>query len=188
MLIDDLTKLPDFYKEGYRGIMLLHRSKDGADGNPQRTSIKRISSNPTDFDILVKELNELRLQRYPEHRIYSSVNSRDMDACIREFKRRQLDADYDESHMSNRFYLDIENRFFSCFMNPKCKATSHFLFDCDSKAEYEETKKELHRCSHLIPTLEYETRNGWHIITPPFNPKGYLFPVEIKKDDLISIA
>ena len=44
MLIDDLSVLPDCFKDGYRGIMLIHRNKDGGLGNSQRKSVKKIST------------------------------------------------------------------------------------------------------------------------------------------------
>jgi hypothetical protein len=186
VLIDDLTQLPKVFKTGFRGIILLYRTKDGAEGNPHRTCIKRISANEEEFDLHVKNLNEMRLERYPEHRIYASVNARDIQKAIREFKRRQLDVDYDQHEINNRFYIDIENRFFSCFMNPSCKSESNFLFDCDTMQEYIDCSFALK--NNNIEYFDYSTKNGWHIITKAFNYNKFQLPVEPKKDDLIAIA
>ena len=128
---------PIEFKTGYRGIMLLHRSKDGEKGNAQRNSIKKISSCPEEYDRIVAELKEIQ-KTYPTHRIYSSVNARNIEKAIQEFKRRQLDCDFIRNKQWNEFYCDIKNRFFSCFMNPLCRDESNWLIDCDSPEEYVE--------------------------------------------------
>lgn len=43
MIIDNLSDLPDMFKDGVRGIVLLHRNKDGQSGNAQRKALKKIS-------------------------------------------------------------------------------------------------------------------------------------------------
>lgn len=183
MIIDNLDKVPSCFKDGVRGILLLHRNKDGENGNAQRKSVKKISKNEQEWKEIILRFKELQQHSYQGYRIYSSVNSRNMEKAIHEFKLRQLNVDYGSIEELHWFYKDIENRFFSCLMNPNCKHESNFLIDCDSKEEYEMAKERIP--SNLI-IFEYLTKNGMHIITKPFNPNE--IKVEIKKDDLIYIG
>lgn len=185
MLIDDLSQVPASFKDGYRGILLIHRNKDGAFGNAQRKSLKKISSDESEWNEIVLEFRQLQLTSHQEFRIYSSVNSRDIRKSIHEFKRRQLEADFGYMYDLNSFYCDIKNRFFSCFMNPSCRAEDYFLIDCDSKEEYEHAELQL-RSSGLV-VMQYPTKNGVHIITKPFNPNDY-GNMQIKKDALMLIG
>lgn len=186
MLIKNLDLLPDVFKEGYRGILLIHRNKDGCEGNAQRKAFKRISRNKQEWLQIINEYEEMRKSQYPNYRIYSHVNMRNMEKAIRLFKERQLEADYDKNENHHGFYTDITNRFFSCFSNPQASGESWFLLDCDSTVEYEECMSEL--SLHDIYKYDYRTRNGYHIITSPFNPNKLNLPVEIKRDALIAIA
>ncbi len=183
MLIDDLTQLPHHFKEGYRGIMLLCRNKDGQVGNAQRKCFKKITKGVSQWNEAVEKFKHLRDTAYPTHRIYASVNSRNMPKAIHEFKRRQLEFDYGNNQELDEFYRDIENRFFSCLMNPSCRETSYFLIDCDTEQEYE---KAIDRISPELIIFDYATKSGRHIITHPFNPNDV--KVEVKKDDLIAIG
>lgn len=183
MLIDNLDELPDRFKEGYRQVMLLHRNKDGAHGNAHRKCFKKTSQNKEDWLEIIKEFKELKDKQYPNHRIYSSVNARDPLKAVREFKRRQLDHDYEATAKMMEFYADIENRFFSCMMSPQCRAETLFLVDCDTPEEYVNATKLL---DPEWIVFEYATKNGMHIITKPFNPQQ--INVEVKKDDLLLIG
>src|ERR1700691_1393239 len=105
MLIDDLTKLPDTFKMGRRGIMLLHRNKDGQIGNAQRKSFKIICNGISQWHEAVEKLNHLRMNCFTEHRIYASVNCRNMNKAIHEFRKRQLEFDYGNYLMQEEFYM-----------------------------------------------------------------------------------
>lgn len=183
--IEDLDSIPDLFTDGVRGLMLLWRTKDGAQGNSQRKAIKRISHNTDDWKETVRELSYIQQDSHHGYRIYSSINKRDMQKAIHEFKRRQLEIDFGDVYAHELFYRDIKNRFFSCLMNPNARIQNNFLVDCDTKKEYEYAKLEL-RDSGLI-IWEYATKNGWHIITAPFNPNDYR-AMQIKKDELMFIG
>lgn len=188
MLIHDLSVLDDSFMEGYRGVLLLHRNKDGEIGNAQRNALKRISSNSKEWLWHIHEFDQLRRTDpfYTDHRIYSSVNARNMDKSIRLFKERQLEADYDKNENHFGFYQDIENRFFSCFMNPKTALTSYFIIDCDLEEARVDALKFLPE-GQLI--LDYPTKNGRHLLTHPFNPTLLAnSKAEIKKDALLYIG
>ena len=184
-----LLDIPDSLVDGVRGLMLMRRNKDnvcdvsdGGTGNVQRRAVKMISHNKTEWMSMINGLYQMQQTTHPGFRIYASVNPRDMSKTIYEFKCRQLDADQYCIRDRNMFYMDIENRFFSCLMNPFVRASSQFLIDCDSDAEYENALQQLDK--DLI-IYDYPTKNGRHIITKPFNPTGKM--VEIKKDALMFI-
>lgn len=184
-LIDDLDAIPEIFTEGYRGLLLIRRNKDGESGNAQRKAVKLMSRDTNEWKISVHTLLTMQQTSHKGYRIYSSVNSRDMLKAIHEFKRRQLETDYGNLYELESFYLDVENRFFSCFMNPNCRSQNHFLIDCDSKDEYYHAKLQLG--DRGLISMEYKTTNGWHIITLPFNPNDY-GTMQIKKDDLMFIG
>lgn len=183
MLIEDLSQIPEFLIDGYRGILLIRRNKDGEPGNAQRRAFKQISSNADHWRKIIAQFQHLQQTSHPDYRIYSSVNPRNMSKAIHEFKRRQLEFDYGNNAELDEFYRDIENRFFSCLMNPGCKERSFFLIDCDSKQEYQDALNKIPE-EHVV--FDYATKNGRHLITTPFNPNEINVP--IKKDDLLAIA
>lgn len=183
MLIDDLTQLPDSFKVGVRCLLLLHRPKDGSsETSPQRHSKKIITQNKDEWEKGILKLRHLQQTAHPDHRIYASVNARNMKKGIHEFKRRQLHADYDNEENHLGFYLDIENRLFSSIMTPGCRNESYFLVDCDTNEEYEEAKNKL---KDLI-VFDYPSRSGRHLITKPFNPNE--LKITIQKDGLLAIG
>jgi len=169
------------FKQGIRMIMLILRGKDGGknDGG-DRVSKRKISRNEDEFNEILSEFESIKK---PLERIYSCVNERDMSKAIREFKRRQLDADYDPTGMRDFFYIDISNRFLSCLMSPNCRAETKFLIDIDSVENEEIVKRKISELKIKI-IFEYKTKDGIHIITEPFNPS--LVPeADIKKDGLM---
>lgn len=195
MLIDDLSQLPTTFKTGTRCILLLHRTKDGAIGNNQRKSIKMISKNEDDWHKKIEECRNLQDTQYPNHRIYCSVNERDMKKSIYEFNRLHLESTLQSAEDRFNFYMDIQNRFFSCLMQPKAKCQNFFLIDWDNDTlGFQDELILQNKIKDAIPSeyhiFDYKTKNGHHFITKPFNP-AYLkwFPqVEIKRDALIAIG
>jgi hypothetical protein len=186
MILDDLDDLPEIFKNSHRGIMLLHRNKDGETGNAQRKSIKKISRDIEEWYKIVCEFKELQQNTYEGYRIYSSVNSRNMEKAIHEFKLRSLHADYDSLTEKEWFYVDIQNRFFSCLMNPNCREQSNLLIDCDSN---DECKLVFENIPQQLILFNYKTKNGMHFLTKPFNPKQLHIPIHIiKKDAMIYVG
>lgn len=175
------------FMDGYRLLMLTLRGKEGGKINkPDRVAKKLITKDKQEFLRLLECLLEIKK---PEERIYSSVNPRDIKKGIRLFKQRQLDADYYDEESKNSFYLDVKNRWISAIMSPKCKAESNFLIDIDNlvgdKVDILEIDKLLEEINVKV-LLKYPTKNGWHVITKPFNPalwdNGF---GDIKKDGLL---
>lgn len=185
MLIDNLDAIPESFKSGVRGIMLLHRNKDGSieTGNSQRKSFKKISRDADEWTQIVTSFRSQQQCGNPDYRIYASVNQRDITKAIHVFKQRQLDNDYGNMWEMHWFYIDIQNRFFSCLMNPQCRAENNFLIDCDTDEEYKHAILQL-PTEYIL--MDYPTRNGRHIITLPFNPNERTIPV--KKDEMMLIG
>lgn len=173
------------FTNGVRVLFLIHRSKEGAERANGDKMKKCISNNPDDFErILVELLSDLYVSEHTL-RIYSSANERSMEKAIRQFKQEQLDADYYDLTSKNSFYTDIKNRFVGALMKPASRSETQFILDCDSTKEHEDSLRRIAELNIDIVNM-YATKNGWHIITKPFNPN--LFEVEnvdINKDGLI---
>ena len=177
------------FVEGVRMIMITQRSKEGGKmNNPDKVSKRKISSNRIEFEAILEDFLEMK-NLFPEKqlRIYSSVNKRDFGKGMREFKRQQLEVDYYDHESKCNFYLDIKNRFLSSIMKPSSRAETFFLIDCDDL-----TRKTIGKAIDEVDAitdvvLHYRTKNGYHIITKPFNPND-LPKLEIKKDALLLLS
>lgn len=182
------NNIPDTFKDGIRLIMLTLRSKEGGKSNkPDRVAHKKLSNSIEEFDKIVDEFIELSNNSKEPLRIYSSVNKRDINKGIRNFKKLQLEADYWDIESKNSFYLDIKNRWISCIMQPNAREETNFLIDIDGDIlEYMKIKNHLIELKIDI-LLDYPTKNGFHIITKPFNPSllSEVREDHIKKDGLI---
>ena len=101
-------------------------------------------------------------------RIYGSVGERSMPAAIREFKRKQLDADYDDD--PERFYRGIEARWTSALMQPTSQAKKFWLFDCDDHDQFTMVEAEL---KAWYPSdgfsYAYSSKSGYHVVVTPFH-------------------
>lgn len=171
------------FKDGYRFLMLTHRSKEGGT-NKDRKQIKRISKNSEEFDKMVQELLEIKKNSGRPYRLYASVNARDINKAIRIFKQNQLNADYYSVEDRNSFYFDLKNRWISAFMQPQARAETNFLLDIDTKdnATLKDIETRLLKITRNF--FRYETKNGYHIVSQPFNP-NLLPDVDINKDGLM---
>lgn len=158
--------------------MLTRRNKDGeSNGGGDRSSKKIISASPEEFDEALATLVQLALDdEQRAYRIYATADIRDFEKGIREFKRRQLEADYADHGSRHGFYRDSFNRVVSSLQQPGARATSLFLWDCDSKEEYEQMRQVLYGCGAAAIVHAYETKNGGHIITAPFEYPRFINP------------
>lgn len=175
---------------GYRVLFLIYRNKDGGPTNNGKIR-KIISRNKNEWqmalELLLRDQNESPLPL----RIYASVNERNIEKSIRQFKWEQLEADYYDQIQKENFYLDVENRFIGCLMQPSQSKTSLFMFDID---EIPEEPDILSGTLSVLPAekiiKQYRTKNGWHIISEPFNYTKILLPknTELKKDGLLLLS
>jgi hypothetical protein len=174
------------FTHGYRCLFLVQRHKEGGETNNSKL-IKKVTNGPDEFyDALLELVSEKMDSKFPL-RIYSAVNERDFEKAIRKFKFEQLEADYYDDEQRNNFYLDIKNRFIGCLMQPTQKAESYFLFDIDNAEGRDVCGETLKVLPNEKIVFQYPTKNGWHIVTEPFNYTTILFPTncELKKDALL---
>lgn len=173
---------PSQFKQGYRILMLILRSKEGGKVNkPDRVAKKVISRNETEFEEKFQKLLSIKKEG---ERIYSTIDERDIEKAIRTFKFRQLENDYADSNSHYDFYTDIWNRWISSLQAVTSKKGTLFLVDIDSDEENgqnvgaeERIRKEISD-NKLEIIHEYNTKNGKHIILKPFNPAIVSFQVQ----------
>lgn len=152
----------DTYRSGARVLFLKGRHKDGL--TKQRT-IVRITHSIEQFN---RALDNLVASIVDGERVYGSVSARCMSKAIREFKRRQLDADYDED--PERFYRTINDRWASSLMQKTSQLDKLWMFDCDTAEEAVAAERELaeHYDRPMAP-YRYNSKSGVHIILQPFD-------------------
>lgn len=183
MEADKILEKFRLFTDGYRMVMLLRRSKKGG-YNKDRAALKRTTRNSLEFEQVFKEFYEMQTTTHKEYRIYSCVNSRDITKAIRYFKQLQLNADYYCEKDKNDFYFDIKNRWLSAYMQPQCRKETSFLIDVDTKEQDKINEFETKLVQITRNYIKYETKNGYHYITMPFNP-NLLKDYPINKDGLL---
>lgn len=194
----DLLEKFKNYTHGTRVLFLIHRNKEG--GGTNNTKLRKIVTRSKEeygekLVELLAEQHNAAIDGIPL-RIYACVNARDINKAIREFKQQQLDADYYDEESRYNFYYDIKNRFISALMKPSSKAESNFLLDVDRQditnvldqiAEHAAAEKHTSE----VKVLDiFKTKNGYHIITEPFNPaivEG-IENVSVNKDGLLLLS
>jgi len=181
----EIMKKFEGFTDGVRLLMLTKRVKEGGKFNRPDWNAKRIvSKNKEDFEEILDLLLDVKDTDY---RIYSSVNTRDIEKGIRKFKIEQLEADYYCEKDRHKFYYDIKNRWISALMQPSCRSGKNFLIDIDEGDDDEKAIEKQIKKKGIVTVLRYDTKNGRHIITEPFNP-ALLPGVEIKKDALLLLS
>lgn len=152
--------------------LALRRKKD--------TGLKGKVIKEFDYDRLIERLkrrNDLKGQQW---RIYRTVNKRDIVKAKKMFLKRLIDDNKDDTFMDQIFY--------SCLLNPACKAEKKFLIDIDNtdiKYCLDINKYLVNNKIHILENSN--TPNGYHIITNGFDSRELLLmfkDVEIKKDAL----
>lgn len=174
------------FADGYRVLFLIHRNKEG--GATNNTKVKKIITNgPKEYYDALYDLYVEAVESSLPLRIYASVNERDFEKAIRQFKYEQLDADYFDDKSRHGFYLDTKNRFVGCLMQPNARHKSSSLFILDVDGDQQAVGEVLKILPEEVKIVkQYATKNGWHIVTEPFNPTGLKHDaLEIHKDGLV---
>jgi len=172
------------FTDGVRVLILLHRSKDGASYSTRHERML-FSRDEKEFKEVLSYLIEIQNRR-KNLRIYSSVNKRNLKKAIRNFKVDQLDIDYQSEEQQLDFYLQIKSRFASCLMRPQSKDDSLFLFDVDEPQTLDDALGILDSCSEKPEIVtQYKTKNGWHIVTKPFNHTKLKGHIPVNTDGLL---
>lgn len=177
------------FSTGYRCLFLIQRHKEGGETQNSRL-IKKITRNSEEYLKAIEELVDEQMSSELTLRIYASVNERNFPKAIRQFKFEQLEADYYDQTQKENFYLDVKNRFIGCLMQPAQRATNFFLFDVDTVEGNDTHGETLHCLPPELIITQYKTKNGWHIITQPFDYTKITLPngVEMKKDGLLLLS
>jgi hypothetical protein len=177
------------FSTGYRVMFLIQRHKEGGEVN--NTKLRKIITRNSDewFEALKSLFDEQMSSELPM-RIYSAVNERNFNKAIRQFKFEQLEADYYDQVQKENFYLDLKNRFVGCLMQPPQRATSLFLFDIDNIEGRDIDGEALQAIPNELIVKHYPTKNGWHLITKPFDYTKIKLPenCEMKKDALLLLS
>lgn len=177
----DITKsIPPIFFDGLREIMLLDRSSNN-------TVLWRNTASYIDmYHVHIHEAVQLAKRiNTPNLRVYMTVNSRSLDKAIREFKRQQIDADY-SAHQHN-WYMSVHKHFRHILMQPKQRKSKYFLLDIDTKLiGTMHIVDQFLKDKNIKTITSYETPNGSHIITEPFNMNMCkIHNVEVKTDALM---
>lgn len=71
-------------------------------------------------------------------------------------------------------------------MRPGSRSSSYFVFDIDNPMTLDEALGILDRCPEKPEIVkQYATKNGWHIITKPFNHTKLEKELSFHKDGLL---
>ncbi len=168
--IDQIQRWFGKYSDGIRIVFLIHRSKEGGMNNKFKRHLRKIiTTNSEEFFNAIISLQDDMKNSDDPLRIYSSVNSRDINKAIHRFKVDQLEVDYSNQENKNSFYLDIKNKFISCLMKSGSRAESNFIIDldhCDERS-FHTIYKILEKKTNI--QTYYKTKNGYHIVTDAFD-------------------
>lgn len=174
------------FTDGFRVILLIHRSKDGAKHSSRHERMLFTRDRKEFEEVLAFLIEERSKHPLQNLRIYSTVNSRDLNKAIRAFKIDQLEIDYQSEQVKSDFYSAIKSRFASALMRPVSRSTSFFVFDIDDPMTLDEALGIIDRSGFSDKIMkQYATKNGWHIITEPFNYTTLETPIPMHKDGLI---
>lgn len=177
------------FSTGYRCLFLIQRHKEGGETNNSKL-VKKITRNSEEYKQALRELISEQMESELTLRVYASVNDRNFNKAIRKFKFEQLEADYYDQKQKENFYLDVRNRFIGCLMQPTQKDSSLFLFDIDNQPGRDVQGEALKAIPNQHIVKMYATKNGWHIVTIPFNHTTLTLPanVELNTDGLLLLS
>lgn len=185
-LVDQIMNSFNAFTDGVRVLMLIERGIQSSNKGSRRWINKLISSNQLEFRAnLVKLLDQQAYLNNKDIRLYSCVNSRNMGKAIKHFQHKQIDLSAEGEAFN--FYRRINDKFCSSLMQPENRSSSRFLIDLDD-TDPTMLNDILNACNIDI-ILKYQTPNGWHYITEPFNPaiisNSDIDSCEVKKDALL---
>lgn len=174
---------------GCRYLTLLHRSKDdGPASEYKRRGAYFVTHSESEYyDALVRLLTLKSISSKP-YRLYASANARNISKAEKAFKMDILTTDFDGGENKKWFWERLPSKWVSALMQPGSRQGSGFLIDIDGEGDITAPVLKW-LAEHKIEVLkQYKTPNGWHLITPPFNPNEYNAGGEIKKDALLLLA
>lgn len=178
------------FSDGCRMLILLERKKEGGSTKEEKRSlITRFTFNSDQYRDAIKEMLLLQLI-CPNARLYASLNSRNIKKTIRIMETELLDAHYADDTCRDSVYKKLIRSARHFVMQPTTANESLFLIDVDDEEGKDIMGEALLECGRLnVEILKtYKTKNGWHIITKPFNLGLWTHKSEVKKDPLILLT
>ncbi len=175
------------FSDGVRMLILLERHKEGGHNKEERRNLgTRFTFSPEEYKRAIKELLLMRLL-YPQSRLYASVNPRNLKKVIRQIEVELLDCHYSDDERAFFTHKKLIKSARHFVMRQSCSETSLFIIDADDIEGRDVHGEVLKHCEELgVEILKsYKTKNGWHLITNPFNPSLWKHESEIKKDALV---
>lgn len=182
------------YTQGIRYLALLHRSKEGGNQNSEykRRGGHAIVHNEKEYYDAVVRLLTLQAVSSKPYRLYACLNPRDLKKAEHKLKISMLDAEFGSEENREVFYERMDARWVSAVMDTGSRKSSLFLIDADEDGVTKDVTAPtlMWLSKNGVDVLkQYKTPNGWHIITPPFNPTGWDVPnAEVKKDALLLLS
>jgi len=171
----ELAEKFDFFATGYRVILMIHRSKDGGSNKEsRRVSDKFVYKDKEHFIKYLYKALWLKLSNSDDLRIYLSVNRRDLSKSIQHLEKCLLDIHYSNSQENKEnLYHKVFTDSRTFLMQPSHKVDKYFLLDVDNEESKDVLGDVLKKISEngIEEVFRTSTRNGWHIITTPFNPE-----------------
>lgn len=178
------------FTSGTRYLTLLHRSKDDGPATEYKRRVGWfITHNEADYrNALISLLGRQILSSRP-FRLYTSLNARNISKAEKAFKMDMLTLDFDAGENKRSFWERLPEKWVSALMQPGSRSESMFMLDVDGEGDVTgPVLKWL--AEHEVEIIkQYKTPNGWHIVTPAFNPTEFDVPnCEIKKDGLLLLS
>jgi len=175
---------------GTRVLLLLRRHKEGGHNKEhQRRRAREVVHQPDQMKKALVKLLMLKAM-YPEsdYRIYMSASPRDLRKAEMKFKQEQLLIDFEDGENKRYFYENFEEKWISALMASKpLKGECRFVLDVDVPDDGDHLKWCAANGTEIV--FKYRTKNGWHIVTKPFNTETYPPELgEVKKDALLLLA
>lgn len=177
--------------DGTRVILLMCRGKDGGPNKEYKRRVSvLISHNKEQLIRNIGKCLAIKDASVDPLRLYMTLNSRNIVKAERNFKEQMLEMDYQSPEMKKVFYERLEGNWVSALMKPSARDTTYFMIDVDNEEGrdmFSEHINELNRLNvEIVQT--YNTKNGHHIITKPFNPNTYKYASSINKDGQVLLS
>lgn len=186
---DELMDEFSMFTHGTRVLLLLWRHKEGGSNNEYRRRVARVVVH--DKERMKKEMFNLLLQQYLadiDLRLYMSVSPRDMRKAELAFKEALLQTDFSDGDNKVAFYQNFSDKWISALMssNPP-KGEKLFVVDVDVPDNSEALK--WLGTNHIDVLKQYKTKQGWHLVTPPFDRSKFPKELgEIQDDGLLLLS